>query len=95
MKHLGWFVGPAIAVAATLRVLTGCSAAQNHVIAQDALTASQILCVLASSLTNDASIAEACAIDKALIPLVRPFLAVKEAKMVSRCGGADAGPDAK
>ena len=64
-----------------------CSASQNHVVAQDALTASQILCVLASSLTDDAAVAQACAVDKALVPQVRPFLAVKESRRGLRpCG---------
>ncbi len=77
---------------------TGCSAAQNHVVAQDVLTASQILCVLASNFTDDAAVAEACAIDKVLVPLVRPFLAQKEATAaaavtharVQRCSDAGA-----
>ncbi len=71
----------------------GCSAAQNHVIAQDALTASQILCVLASNFTDDAAVAQACAIDKALVPLVRPFLLQNEARSVRQC--SDAGVDAR
>ncbi len=74
-------------------VCTGCSAAQNHVVAQDVLSASQILCVLASNLTDDASVAMACDIDKALVPLVRPFLAQKEsilvkARRVRQCSDA-------
>ncbi len=75
-----------------------CSAAQNHVIAQDVLTASEILCVLASSLTNEADIAQACAIDSALVPLIRPFLLQKETPVAKslRCQPTrDAGTDAR
>ncbi len=70
--------------------IASCSATQNKAVAQDALTASQMLCVLASSFTDDAAIAEACAIDKALVPLVRPVLAAR-ASRVHQC--KDAGSD--
>ncbi len=92
------FIATGLAVFAFLFIAgkcTGCSAAQNHVVAQDILTASQILCVLASNLTNDADVALACDIDKALVPLVRPFLAAKEtvatkARRVRQCSDAGA-----
>ncbi len=90
------FVAAALTLFAFLFIVgkcTGCSAAQNHVVAQDVLSASQILCVLASNLTDDASVALACDIDKALVPLVRPFLAAKEtvavkARRVRACSDA-------
>jgi hypothetical protein len=67
-------------------------------VAKDALTASQILCVLASNLTDSKAVAAACQIDQALVPLIEPFLAQKEALAAgqsrrstsARCG-ADAG----
>ncbi len=91
-----------LVIAAFINYVTGCSAAQNHVVAQDALNASQILCVLASNFVEDDAVAEACAIDKVLVPLVRPFLAQKErvaagavmrARVSRQC--SDAGPDAQ
>ncbi len=100
MHAIRRFFATTLAVFAALYVVahcSGCSAAQNHVVAQDALSASQILCVLASNLTDDATVALACDIDKVLVPLVRPFLAAKEdvavkARRVRQC--ADAGASA-
>ncbi len=91
-----------IVIATAINYLTGCSAAQNHAVAQDALNASQVLCILATNLIEDDAIAEACDIDKVLVPLVRPFLAEKEkvaAKAVVRARVnrqcSDAGADAR
>jgi hypothetical protein len=67
-----------------LAFVHGCGAAQNKVVAQDVLSASQILCVLASNLIDDKAVADACEIDQALIPIIRPLLAVKEAR--GTCG---------
>jgi hypothetical protein len=75
------FVAVTLAVLAALFVFghcTACSGAQAKPIAQDVLSATQVLCVLASNFTDDKTIAEACQIDQALIPLIRPLISAKE-----------------
>jgi hypothetical protein len=108
-KPLKWSKFFGVVLVASLEVggisasTSGCSGAQNHDAAQTALTGAQILCVLATNLTNDADVAKACGIAEDLIPIIRPFLVQKEkdatlARRAGRCaeaGAPDAGSDAK
>jgi len=62
-------------------------------VAKDALSVTQIACVFASALTDDAAVAEACKIDKALTPLLRDLIGQREG--AKRAGVSwDAGADA-
>ena len=56
-----------------------CTPAEIHQAEQAVLSASQIACVFASSLSSSTAIADACAIDKALLPVLEQLIAVKAA----------------
>ncbi len=87
MTKLGKLVATLLAVFAALYIIghcAGCSAAQNRAVAADALTGSQLLCVLATALSDSAEVATACKIDQALVPLIQPLMAQKAA-MRARC----------
>jgi len=71
--------------------VAGCSpAAQQEAkaVASDALTASQLACILATALTSAPEVAQACKIDMALLPVIEPLLDQKAA--AKRAGACEA-----
>jgi len=56
-----------------------CTPAEIHSAEQAVLSASQIACVFASSLSDSKAIADTCAIDRALLPVLEQLIAVKAA----------------
>jgi len=55
----------------------GCSAA-NQRTANGALDVAQLACIFASELTDENAVAEACAIERELAPVVRRLIAQRE-----------------
>ena len=76
-----------------------CTPAEIHSAEQAVLSASQIACVFASGLSDSRAVADACSIDKALLPVLEQLISVKQA--AAKAGVtyhdplADAGADAK
>ena len=56
-----------------------CTPAEIHQAEQAVLSASLLACVFASSLSTSTAIADACAIDRALLPVLEQLIAVKAA----------------
>lgn len=65
-----------LAFALTLTTITACKGALPIIAA--ALTASQLACAFESSLTDASALADACAIDKALVPDLQNLIAERE-----------------
>ncbi len=82
MKHLGWVVGPGIAVAATLRIITACG-----VTPKQAGDGAQAACTLVQAFEGSAVIDSICAVAPELA-------AIGAAVMASRADAGDAGPRA-
>lgn len=83
-KGPGPLAGAAVllAIIGCLGVLAGntsCKDPNVPVIVNDALTATQIFCVESSQFTDSQAVADACAIDTALVPIIEQLLAQKAA----------------
>lgn len=87
MRNLAMFI--------TVTALTACTLFGKRE-AQSALDAVQIACIFQSSVTDESALADACAIAKDLLPVVRQLIGQREgAKRAGvRWGGVrDAGTD--
>ncbi len=71
--------GLALIVAALGFALCLCCSAANRRTANGALDVAQLACIFASELTDENAVAEACAIERELAPVIRKLIAQREA----------------
>lgn len=65
-------------------VLASCSAVSPAQIIKGVLNASQVLCVLATGLTNASEVATVCKIDSTLVPAIESVMTEAKAKGVGK-----------
>ena len=71
-----------------------CTPAEIHSAEQAVLSASQVACIFASGLSDSRAIADACAIDRALLPVLEQLISVREAAKKSGVSYHDPMKDA-
>lgn len=73
----------AVAVGTFLSVslIAGCglTSQQANVVEQSVLNATQLACVLTSSLTDSALLAQVCGIDESLVPVLKQLISTRDA----------------
>ncbi len=87
------FLPGTVGVGSTVASNAGCTQQEAKTVEKDALTFSEIACVIASAFTDAQAVATACNIDAKLVPLLEPLLSQKAvAKRAGACAPArDAG----
>lgn len=72
----------------------GCTPQEARSAVKDALTVTQLACIVASQFTDDESVMKACEIEDKLRPIVSELMGQKRAAAKAAACAPDAGPEA-